>query len=261
MNTLRKGMTLMEVTITTAILGIMMLIALEFMSSMGDNVAYESSITELESRGTHALNYISESLRAAWLPQEWNSSVWNNGDESVAFLLPVDPDDDGDIVNNTDMAIEWGATRIDNGTDYLDLTHTDSSSSQNFRTAYSFIANPDLEYSEAVKGVDLNRDGDLDDIFEVGHISISHPAATSSSGVDLPAFSMELTADFIVRKKDQTVGDIDELVSDPDPMGQDDPMFWQSGSTLYISIFVANTDEVEPQLLKLSTAIELRNFE
>lgn len=237
----QRGFTMLEMMIATAILTIIIVATLTTMSSMSTSVQIETMVAQTEQKGNKALEMMAEALRSAnivGLPLV--------GSGTMRFMVPVDHDGDGDALDGN-LDIEWGAQReeVDLAGKTVEILAA--------TTIFRYI--PTGSFSEAGR-IDLNRDGDTADTFDVGRIEKVYEGGTTTAYPGVPAVTYSQIVveivDSVVRLQGQDVADID---------GDDqlDPMFWQDGSTIRIILFLAKTSETEPLMVKLTTSVELRN--
>ena len=232
-----SGTTLIELAITTSILAIIIVLTLTFVSSVSESSGVLNQVTSMQQKANEIIEKMAESLREAKV-----QGLATAGDNNITFQIPVDYDNDQDLMDNA-MAIEWGTKR-------MDLADTPV---KGLTQKYEFVKTG--EFSEASRSVDLNQDDDLNDVFDVGHVDIVFPAGigTDSTGsVTLTEFRQSLTPDCVIQLKGQTAADIDND-------GNNDPIFWQDGNTIRTTIFFAKTEEQEPVMVKVSSAVLLRN--
>ncbi len=239
----QRGFTLVEMMIATAILTIIIVATLTTMSSMSSSVQVETMVAQSEQKGNKALERMAEALRSANIV-----GLPDAGSDNMSFRVPVDHDGDGDVLSdNVNLDIQWGAQReeVDLAGKTVEILGA--------TTIFRYVVTG--SFSEDGR-VDLNRDGDTTDIFDVGRIEKIYAggATTAYSGVPAVTYSQIVTpmVDSVVRLQGQMVGDIDND-------GQPDPIFWQDGSTIRIILFLAKTGETEPLMVKVETAVELRN--
>lgn len=208
----------------------------------------------------------------------------NAGSRVLSFRLPVDYDRDGDVISPSGL-VEWGATtphpsspfrsllegEIDERTDTHDgvLGETDPAdtgveggltgagdgrASNAFTVTIRFVAVDRWEYDESKTGVDLNGDGQLDDVFEVGHLEkVTRGGPDPAGGADVPEFVEVLTPDVVLQRKGAPVSDIDED-GDPDPLFQ-----LVSPSRLQIKLLCNQRWNGSSTLIEQETSVLLRN--
>ncbi len=274
-----RAFTLLEMLISMAVLTVVLTICGYFITSVSRQAEFQQTSNSIESDLSHALEEMTDLLRAAWIPdgtsngqggnyQDWITGLsginLNAGSYSLRFLVPVDHDDDGDMLG-TNLQIEWGCVRPDAGDpataltktfngQFLDQEHVSSGgSAQKFYTTLAFVpTSPATSFNESERKIDLNRDGDTTDTFELGRLEKQYPAGavgtTGSSyyGVSLAAKSFPLTGDNVV--KGDASGD-----------GSDDPIFHLTGSTLKITLYMVKLDAETPLLIKSETTVNLGN--
>ncbi len=252
-----RGVTLIELAVTVAILAVILLAASVFTQSLSSAVSVDEQVTEVNHYAGRALSDITEALYQAYVPSE-NPANWVNalyaGTNSIQFLVPVDYDGDGDVFG-TDMAEEWGAIRPDYSPGhFLDESHLNGTANptNRFYTVIAFVQTG--TFSETARAYDLNGDSDTDDTFAVGHLAKSWPSGTCSKsgathdGTSAPARSIAFTPDII-------------LLGDGDGDGTTDSIFTLTGNTLTIDLYAARTEEAVPLLRHLRTRVNLRNTE
>jgi len=272
-----RGVSLLEIMIATAILAILMAAAFYFTRAVADGINFETQAITLEQDAMRVLEVLAHSLRSARLtpgmseganadliakgypPLDGSEDLGNTVDVGggvtretqagqICFQVPVDHDEDGDITD-ANLATEWGAKREDlYPTDYRDAY-----------IAYRFRAVG--TFDEAARRYDLNRDGDMNDVFDVGHLETIYTAGGTHLGQPPPTGNSVIvnmiSGNAIVRAQGQEVGRIDGD-------GYDDPMFTlnrvsETTTVLTITLFTARPGEKNPLLVKVQTAVEMRN--
>lgn len=255
-----RGMTLMEIMLANAIFSTVIIGALVFMLSISQSSSVEYQALTLEQDANRVLEEMAHTLRAAKVtargtePDDLDPENGKMEAGQLCFQVPVDHDEDGDTtsVDATGQLVpEWGAKREDRfPSDYVDGF-----------IVYRF--NGTRVFQEASRNIDLNRDGDTTDEFDIGHMEIEYTDGGTHLGIAPPANSVSvnmMSGNAIVRVRDQVIGDIDGD-------GGDDPMFAinpqgnlaKSGTVLTITVFTSKPEERIPLLLKTVTSIELRN--
>lgn len=253
-----RGMTLLEVLVANAIFTMVIVLALGFMLHMTNAVDVEYQALTLEQDANNVLDEMVQRLRSARLTPRTgkpldldptDTAPWEAS--QICFQMPVDHDDDNDIMKvnaSNETEIEWGSVRDDVvPSDYLDG-----------RMAYQFTK--DREFNEADRRYDLNRDGDMTDQFDIGHIEIEYPEdyLGTHDGVEPDASGRiairMMSGNSVVRVRNTEVGDIDGD-------GADDPMFEldANGSVLTITIFTSRPEAKTPIMVRAMTKIDMRN--
>jgi prepilin-type N-terminal cleavage/methylation domain-containing protein len=227
------GFSLLEVVIVTAVLSMVVVMLGTSVTSMATGAASQRRTT-LTVRGARvAMERMAESLRSAAV------NFTGDGTAEIAFQVPVDSDGDGVLAYTPERAapdINWGSAR--GGAEAVGQT-----------TVYRFVATD--VFSESERGIDLNGDGDVADVFNVGHIE---EACFETTAAVVPARRpVAFSPDIFLQNRDEETGDID---GDEVP----DPMFsWDGAAALRISLFVSDLDPKEPSFIRLTTVVGLRN--
>ncbi|MBN2713407.1 MAG: type II secretion system protein [Planctomycetes bacterium] len=251
----RRGMTLLELMISMAILSVIMVTVMAFASSISSSAEVEQQSLTLVESASLALDNLADSLQAGYIPDNWAISIY--GDDNFRFLVPVDHDDDGDVLDfsGDSPVVEWGAVRDDYFPgDFLDKSHETSSSTQSFYTTIRYVKTG--TFTEGDRGIDLNRDGDTVDTFDVGHLEKVYSAgADATRGIDVPERVMILTPDYVVRLDNTDGADWPDMDGD----GDADPMFEQNGTRIRVTLYLSNTESKLPLFENVSTTIEMRN--
>jgi type II secretory pathway pseudopilin PulG len=257
----KNAFTILEVMMASTILAVALIGTMIFLNTMTQATTLQKDVSELEMQSTVLASNLADELRAAWVFPSWNNSVWQNGDNAIQFLVPVDHDGDGDVFDAA-MNVQWGSVREDQTGEFMDESHEDAVSTRIFYTILRFVQTS--TYSEATENFDLNGNGVLTDVFALGHIEKFYPAGTAgadnatSANTNIPAFTKIISGENVVQFIDPDSGLINPaglIDNDQSP----DPLFFQTGSTLQLRIFLARTDKEEPLLQKLITSMELRN--
>ncbi len=232
------GVTLVEVLIATVILSVIIALLLSFTNTVVDASNVYNQVTTMEQTGNEIIELMVESLRSARI-----QNLPAEGDSQISFQVPVDQDSDGDVFDSN-FDIEWGVEREDYS----------PGSVAGVAMRYEFVKTS--EFSETERGVDINGNGTMTDVFDVGHIVAVYESGTGISqggSVTLNEYSKVLTGDYILLVKAQAVGDVNGD-------GQDDPIFWQDGTCINATLFLADVNEAEPIMVRVSTAIPLLNM-
>lgn len=267
-----RAFTLLEMLVSMAVLSVVLTICGYFMTSIGRQAEFQQNANSVESDLSRTLEELTDLLRPAWIPDgQGGNENWINGltginlytgSYSLRFLVPVDHDDDGDMLG-TNMQIEWGCVRPDAPASpapantfkgqYLDMAHASSASAQKFYTTVAFVStSPATYFSESSRNIDLNGDGDRTDTFELGRLEKQYPAGTVGTtnstyyGGSLAAKSLSLTGNIVVK-------------GDGNGDGSADPIFMLAGSTLKITLYMVKTDAETPLLIKGETTVNLGN--
>ena len=239
-------MTLIEVMVATAILSATMVAVLTFTVTLTNSAAEQRRATTIVQMGSRAVESVADSLRVANV--NWGDSI----PQFVAFQVPVDPDGTGYLDTDTDgniLGIRWGVSLWDPDTDEYgaNLGHYG---------AFRFVAGTaagggPMIFDEGGRDYDLNRDGDDDDVFEIGHILKEY---YDSSDYALPYRSERLTGDVVVQLQGDPLADFVGGDGIPERM-----FFRPSTTSVGVTLVVTDLDAKFPALQKLSTVVELQN--
>ncbi len=244
-----RGMTLVEVLIASAILTVFLVGMMGFMGTLSDSTSLHRVRADLLTQGDRVLNTMTETLRSSFIPgtspNDWQTSL-NAGDTQVRFVLPLDFDGDGDVVDAA-LDPEWGVYRED-VTPYSYVLFDPAAASP----AQRYYFQSSRTYSESAANVDLNRDGDTNDSFQIGSIILEYP---SGSYTPVGGSTPSSIAAGTVRQ----IGDI-VISGDMDGDGVIDPIFLLNGSRLTINLWLTNLDMEEPPVQQVTTDIDLRNM-
>lgn len=254
LRTTQSGMTLLEMAISSSILGVLILSSLTFTTSMTDSASVEMRLSKLRDSAQKAVDRMSDDLSGSFIPDDTNWRIYNGEDNYCRFLVPVDPDGDGDV-NDDDMATEWGVARPEG--EFLDRSHIETGSMRQFYQGYMFTMT-DYFY-ESDKDFDLNGDGDKDDFFDIGHITKYYSWGQDPQQGDLDYREDAITPDTVVvqYEYDPETG---SNWGDIDGDGESDPLFKQKGSRIDLTLFMIDTDGDEPLLIKVQTSAAQRNM-
>jgi prepilin-type N-terminal cleavage/methylation domain-containing protein len=242
----QKAMTLIEVIVASGILGSMMVVVLSFTVTLTDSATEQRRATTIVQAGSRAVESIADSLRAANV--NWGDSI----PQFVAFQVPVDPDGTGFLNTDSDgniLSIRWGIRSRDPDTG-------EYSANLDHYGAFRFVAGtaPDgnpLIFDEGGRGYDLNRDGDEDDVFEIGHILKEYYDSTDYT---LAYGHERLTGDVVVQLQGDPLADF--VGGDGIP----ERMFSRPSTTsVGVTLVVTDLQAKFPALQKLSTVVEMQN--
>ncbi|MHC4248437.1 MAG: PulJ/GspJ family protein [Planctomycetota bacterium] len=228
-----SGFTLLEVVIVTAVLALVVAMLGTSVVSLADGAASQQRSTVALRGARAAVERMAESLRPAAV------NFTGDGAAELAFQVPVDAEGNGVLAYAPERPspdVNWGSGRGSTG-------------GAGETTVYRFVATD--VFSEAEKGVDLNDDGDVADVFDVGHIEEAHYETTAAVSLLRPPVAF--SPDIVLRTRDDELGDID---GDEEP----DPMFsWDGAANLRITVFVSDLDAEEPSFMRITTVVGLRN--
>jgi type II secretory pathway pseudopilin PulG len=248
-------MTLLEILVATAVLAVVVISTMAFMVTFRDSTAQHSASTNLIAKTDSAISQMGRELRSSFLYADWHTAL-NAGDTVVPFVRAIDLDQDGDTVDDQ-LDPEWAVVREDAGV----VAYLPSAASTDPSAQFAFVQDVDgggapRQFDESVRNIDLNRDGDISDTFQIGHIELQYPAGTYDllgGGVtNLPAWNHPITGDIVV---------IDNADGDFDDDGDADPIFQLNGSALRIDLWVAQTEMAQPVVQEVTTTIDLRNVD
>ena len=264
----QKGMTLIEIMIAMTILSIIVVIVMDFMSTMAESLALEQQVSELDEDMHDTIDQMAEMLRCAYIPnkesEDWLSGLYTGGND-VPFIVPVDHDGDGDLFDDN-MQPEYGAIRknFSPPRHYKDMSHLSDAEDPNddygyenpfdrFIQIFTFVRTGYLKETE--RNIDLNSDGDMVDTFEIGRIELQYPSgqcyvpnSTHENDI-LDSISLPLTGYIVV------LGDTDGNGNDID-----EPIFKVTGKTLMITLYGTKDTESRLLLRRMSSTIHLRNL-
>ena len=171
----RKGFTLVEVMITTVILGTAMAVALAAVNT----ASVETSIGTADAVVQDAVNTLAETLVMELRSASGGSASFESDGtptadygDCIRFQVPVDPDGDGSVIHADTGQPEYGAT--------LGMLHT-AGVDIVYRFAANQVSGGDEVLTEAALGVDINNDGDRIDVFTRGQFTRTAPDA---DGID-----------------------------------------------------------------------------
>jgi len=180
----KNAFTILEVMMASTILAVALIGTMIFLNTMTQATTLQKDVSELEMQSTVLASNLADELRAAWVFPSWNNSVWQNGDNAIQFLVPVDHDGDGDVFDAA-MNVQWGSVREDQTGEFMDESHEDAVSTRIFYTILRFVQTS--TYSEATENFDLNGNGVLTDVFALG--ATFYTMITGNLAYDLTAFS------------------------------------------------------------------------
>lgn len=149
------GTTLLEIIIAAAILSIVVGITLSVMITGQKVYSHEIIQGDCEERSRRFLELLADDLAGA----DGGSLSIANSHTRIDFKVPVDYDNDGDVLAGDGRTIEYGA--IDN----------DGMKRLNYWYRYEFIQEATL--NESVDKIDYNMDGQLTKTFASGRIERS----------------------------------------------------------------------------------------
>jgi len=147
----QRGLTLIEVVIASLVFSVIVLVTLGLWVTAGDASDTATRDADLHQRGRLLLDELTRTLAQAKILNVSTTPGSLTLNASVLFQLPVDWDGDGDAVNAAG-AIEWGAPNP-------------SGAGATLGWRLQLLAWPDRFLTEAVDGIDYNRDGDKVDSF------------------------------------------------------------------------------------------------
>jgi len=152
-----RGFSLLEAAVAVMIMSMVILISLEI--TMVASTSFTDKVTKstLEVKGERTLKLVVEAVT--------ESAQLGVGPEftSITFFVPFDNDGDGTVltgnsINPDDLGnLEFGAVT--------------QAGAGNGTITFQFI--PQDVFTEAAENLDLNGDGDLNDVFDVGYIEQS----------------------------------------------------------------------------------------
>lgn len=180
----RRGFSLVELVVVTAVMGVLSVIVTAGLDRTQDFATSEMSRTAATVRSSSALEKMRRELTVARVDAPVASGT------RVRFMLPIDVDGDG-LVYDKAGEITWGYG-------------IDGVAQANAAAWYSFVA--DQVITEAQVALDLNRDGDQADTFDVGHIEQQLPDGRN----------VRLTGSWVLQPLGNPGGDLDnDAVPDP----------------------------------------------
>ena len=275
-----RGLTLIEMLISVAIFAVLTLGILGFTQVMWLGTATTTSRSTTSAATGQVLHELTEELRQAQIVYDEGvlgsldgdgstevftragitaggySVTLDTGAPSITYRVPIDHDLDSDVVDENGT-IEWGVELPQGPFQSVDLDELqlDGDSDGNGATnsdAYTilvrFVPNPKLIYDEAATTIDLNGDGNLDDVFEVGHLEKVFRAVNSADD-----FVLQITPDIVLQRQGAAVSDIDED-------GDDDPLFQLVSPTrLQLNLICNQRWNGSSTLIEQETSILLRN--
>jgi len=240
-------------------MGIVFAATLPMLSSIASTTQIQQSVTQRHLETTEMVWKVLNTLQEAKVfPMDDAGQDW------VQFVVPVDPDGDGDVLDG-DLNIEFGALREDTAPyHFLDGSYDDPDSVETFTITYRF-ASAGVYYSEPAHSVDRNGDGDTEDVFHLGHIEAVYSTGTALDEDGNPVQTVserveKLTRDVILYLPDQPDGDVDGELNDAGEL-TDDPLFRLAGTVLHVNMIVeVDLDEGNTTFVKVPAAIDLRNM-
>jgi hypothetical protein len=151
-----------------------------------------------------------------------------------SYRVPVDPGGGKDFLDGDD--VQWGA-------------EVNSVATLDGRLALEYV--PRTTYDEAEREVDLNGDGDVVDVFDVGQI---RRRAWNAADPTLPGDDIGLGPTAIIQERCNWGGDLDGD-------GFDDPMLlWDKDERkLYINLFLLGEASSRPVVRPVRSMLFLRN--
>ncbi|MBN2564120.1 MAG: type II secretion system protein [Candidatus Eisenbacteria bacterium] len=148
MRTQQSGFTLIEIVIVTAVLFIMFASVLGTFNVAQDACSMGTANLALQRTNTSCMAKMTRKMReSSIIDCDGINGLW------IQLQVPVDHDHDGDVTDD-DGEIEWGA---ENTLNY------------SYRYRYVFDGTF-VEAEQGNNGIDLNRDGQKDRTFRLGHI-------------------------------------------------------------------------------------------
>jgi hypothetical protein len=208
--------------VALAVLAGTITIAMTFMSYLSRSAADQRRYAVLVADVNRWTNRIAESLRS--------SSIVDESPYSITFQVPVNPDGDGpvqDLDGDGKLDIRWGARRSDG--EYL-----------GHATVIHYVVTG--TFSESAIGIDVNRDHDKTDVFDVGHLEEVHYESIDTTEGD-PVRVIALTRDVLLREG----GESGTLFS------------WDDLKSMRIRLFVSDLHEERPTFIRSETVIPLYN--
>jgi len=237
----RRGMTLLELIIAVSILAALFGAVFAAINQMMRGMSSEITSSALNQETSRGLERMMERLRSSKFTPPGGTTppvadpLPDAGAQNYEYFVPVDWDNDGDTVDDN-LAVDWGQEGPRGVT--LDAV-----------TNLRFVKT--ATYDEKTQKFDLNRDGDMNDSFDIGHLEEALYSTTKVTGN--PTFVRPITPDIVIQVAGQTVGDIN---SD----GNDDPIFQFDSGKLKVKLFVTNLKESSPIFQLFETSIPLRNW-
>jgi prepilin-type N-terminal cleavage/methylation domain-containing protein len=252
----RDGMTLVEVVIAMAILAVFMIGMMGYMTTLTDSTGVQQQAATVLQTADKAVLEMTGPLRMGFIPgtsPDWRTAV-NGGSNTVRFVVPVDPDGDGDDLDD-DLQVVWGSMRPDAVPGHVALET--GGALEEFYNAYTFVQAADLDgnpvfFQESTRGLDLNNDGDATDSYRVGHLELHYVGGTVSdsdsphNGETFDTLEVRITPDIV-------------LFGDLDGDGSDEPIFTLNGSELTVDLYMCRVNEDVPLLQRVTTTLDLRN--
>lgn len=247
MRTREDGFTLVEVVIATVITSVMLLAVLGVFTVGQDVCNLGTANLAVQLLNTKSFAEMTRTIRESNIV-----SVSADG-STITLQKPVDPDDDGDVLNDANQ-IEWGAEY--QGADHL-----------GWYIRYAYVQ--DRVYRESLEGkggFDLNRNGVTNDVFGLGRIveEIWDNNGTAGAGDDVLRSSRAITPPYIVMTASPAIG------GDVNGDGVGDVLFFRlndqgvydnTGHNIRISFFAFKaTDNGRSVLLHPTTVVTARNF-
>lgn len=277
-----RAMTLIELLISVAIFAVLTVGILGFTQVMWLGSATTTSRSTTSAAVGQVLHALTEDLRQAQVvyDEAVSGSIDGDGDTEVftragilagsysvaldagaqvlSYRVPVDHDLDSDVVDEQG-SVEWGVELPQGSFPSVDLDANqldgdgdgDGATRSNACTiTVRFVAVPKLRYDEAATGVDLNGDGQLDDVFEVGHLEQTLHAPSAIDDLVL-----QITPNIVLQREGAAVSDIDED-------GDLDPLFQLVSPTrLQLTLLCNQRWNGSSTLIEQETSILLRNEE
>lgn len=238
-----RAFSLVEVVVATAILGAVLTLTFLSINTVTVGASVEQTQVEVEKAGTAGVHRMLEHLREAYVV-----GLPFAGDEEVTFMMPVDEDGDGDVLNDN-LEIVWGNVRTEGA--FADEEHLDPVGKPNvtFKRIYRFVQTD--SYSEATRGVDVNLNGTTTDTFALGEMREIWTAG-SIGLTSYPQVQHAITPRWVVQMTSSPSADIDGD-------GDGDPIFFQNGAMLVVKLLLLDPDAQEPRLIQVCSSVALRN--
>lgn len=171
------------------------------------------------------------------ISMETAGPVFFRGDGTgFSYRVPVDPDDEGTFLSGDDLM--WGAEVPGVG-----------ATLSGWQAIYF---QPRTEFDESMYGDDVNRDGDLVDVFDVGQL---RRATWDTSDPDINGIDVGIGPSVVLQERCN-------YGSDLDGDGFDDPIFlWDPWTNeLHLRLYlIGTTHEDEPILRQIDSVMFLRN--
>lgn len=252
-----RGFSLLEVMIAGAILAIVIAVTMQVLITGTNTYNQISARSYVQERGLRFLEEITPIISGA----DGATLSISADHTSVTFKVPVDWDNDGDVLAADARTIEYGAP----------AGLTDNTPTLGNKYRFQFVQDG-VVLNEPADKIDYNEDGNLNDRFVKGHIE----KAILNAGGAVVGASVTLDRDVMLRDspRDGDVNGKGELVQFLAGSAPGDPLFLRisgftaagqpqeslTGTSIFINIWHGKLDrDNKPSLANANSTIRLQN--